>query len=150
MCSPIAAVHSTKPLSPWRAGGMNPIAPPHPDDRVDPAWYALALRAAFRTDRAAGVLEDYEFRTEDRTFHLCVRDGHVEARQGPAPAPALALVLATSVRRFLAILTGQARPTADELTGDEAAFDRLLAAFALLPATNQRGQFPASSTSAGT
>jgi hypothetical protein len=125
---------------------MNPIAPQHPDDRVDPAWYALALRAAFRADRAAGVLEDYEFSTEDRTFHLCVRDGHVEARQGPAPAPAL--VLTTSVTRFLAILTGPAdgrRPT-----GDEAAFDRLLAAFALLPATSQRGQFPASSTSAGT
>jgi hypothetical protein len=47
---------------------MNPIAPQHPDDRVDPAWYALALRAAFRADRAAGVLEDYEFSTEDRTF----------------------------------------------------------------------------------
>jgi hypothetical protein len=58
--------------------------------------------------------------------------------------------LSPCVRRFLAILTGQARPTADELTGDEAAFDRLLAAFALLPATSQRGQFPASSTSAGT
>ncbi len=116
--------------------GMDPIAAPRPDDRLDPAWYALALRAAFRPDRAEGLAEDYEFRIDGVTFHLRVRAGRVDARQGPAPAPAL--VLTTTIRRFLAILTGQARPAAAELAGDRGAFDRLLAAFALPAPTRYR------------
>src|SRR3954452_13507056 len=110
---------------------MDPIEPPRPDDRLDASWYALALRAAFRPDRARGVSEDYEFRTDGVTFHLRVRDGDADACRGPAPAPAL--VLSTTVERFLAILTRQARPTAAELKGERAAVDRLLAAFALPP-----------------
>lgn len=111
--------------------GMDPIAPPRPDDRLDPAWYALALRAAFRPERAEHLSEDYEFRTDGVTFHLRVRDGRADARQGPTHAPAL--VLTTTTERFLAILTGQARPCAAELHGEQAAFERLLAAFALPP-----------------
>jgi DNA-binding HxlR family transcriptional regulator len=111
--------------------GMDPIAPRRPDDRLDPSWYALALRAAFRPNQTQGLTEDYEFRTDGVTFHLRLRNSSADARQGPAAAPAL--VLSTTVERFLAILSGQARPTIAELKGDHAALDRLLAAFALPP-----------------
>jgi DNA-binding HxlR family transcriptional regulator len=109
--------------------GTNPIAPPRPDDRLDPAWYALALRASFRPEHAEHISEDYEFRADGVTFHLRVRDGHADASQGPAPAPAL--VLTTTTERFLAVLTGRSRPRAAELHGEQAAFERLLAMFAL-------------------
>jgi DNA-binding HxlR family transcriptional regulator len=109
--------------------GMDPIAPPRPEDQLNPAWYALALRAAFHPEHAEHLFEDYEFRTDDVTFHLRVRDGHADARQGHADAPAL--ILTTTTERFLTILTGQSRPHAAELHGEQATFERLLALFAL-------------------
>lgn len=109
--------------------GMEPIAPPRPEDQLNPAWYALALRASFRPENAEHLSEDYEFRTDNVTFHLSVRDGHADARQGHADAPALVLI--TTTERFLTILTGQARPRAAELHGEVAAFERLLVMFAL-------------------
>ena len=117
--------------------GMDPIAPPRPDDRLDPAWYALALRAAFRPERAEHLSEEYEFRTDSVTFHLRVRDGHAAARQGPALDPAL--VLTTTTERFLAILTGLNSPRAAELQGEPATFERLLAAFQLPPPQTATG-----------
>ncbi|MEX2195269.1 MAG: helix-turn-helix domain-containing protein [Thermoleophilaceae bacterium] len=109
--------------------GMDPIAPPRPDDRFDPGWYALALRAAFRPERARGVAEDYELRVDGRTLHLRVSDGRAEAHQGPAPEPAM--VLTAGTERLLSLLTARARPSAGELEGDPAAFERMLAAFEL-------------------
>jgi DNA-binding HxlR family transcriptional regulator len=121
--------------------GMDPIAPPHPDDRLDPAWYALALRAAFRSDRAGNIAEDYEFRADGVTFHLQVRDGRADARQGSAPEPAL--VLTTTTPRLLQILTRQATPVAAEIEGEPAALARLLTAFALPSPTAVGPEHPA-------
>jgi DNA-binding HxlR family transcriptional regulator len=109
--------------------GMDPIEPPRRDDRLNPTWYALALRAAFRPERAEHISEAYEFRTDGVTFHARVEEGNADVSQGPAHAPALVLI--TTTERFLAILTGQTRPRVAELHGEQATFERLLAMFAL-------------------
>lgn len=108
--------------------GMDPIEPPAPDDHRRPAWYALALRAAFRPGRARRD-EEYELRVDGETFHLRVRDGRAEASQGPGRNPALTLTL--GLDDFLAVMTGRRAPAPGELSEQRGAFKRFLSAFAL-------------------
>lgn len=110
--------------------GMSPMAPPRREERRRPGWYALALRSAFRPEAATGLREDYEFRIEGETFHLCVRDGEAELCGGEAPEPAF--TLEARIDDFLAIATGRRAPEwPARLVGDRAAFRRWLEAFHL-------------------
>lgn len=113
-------------LAQW---GMDPIAPPHPEEHRQPAWYAVALEAAFRPELAHGVQEAYGFVVDDVTFHLEVVDGQAHARDG-TPA-ATAFVLRASLADFLAIATGARRPRESELDGSATAFRRFTRLFPL-------------------
>lgn len=115
--------------------GMSPMAPPAPQDQRRPSWYALALLSAFRPGAAAGLREEYGFRIDAEAFHIRVRDGEADIRQGEAGAPVF--VLEAGLDRFLEIATGRLAPErvesegAGRLRGDPAAARRWLAAFRL-------------------
>ena len=114
--------------------GMSPMHPPAPDERRRPGWYALALRAAFRPERG-GRNETYELTLDGETFHLDVRDGAVEARDGGAREAAVRIRADTE--GFLLLATGARPPAALEregrvrIDGDRAALKRWLGAFRL-------------------
>jgi len=113
-------------LAQW---GMDPIAPPHPEEHRQPAWYAVALEAAFRPELAHDVQETYGFIVDDVAFYLEVVDRQAHARYG-TPA-ATAFVLRASLANFFAIATLARRPHRSELAGSTAAFRRFTRLFAL-------------------
>ena len=109
--------------------GMEPLAPPRPEEARRPAWYAIALQAAFRPERAGGIEEAYGFIVDDLPFHLDVRDGTARARDGIPPTAAF--VLRAPVDDFLAIAIRVRKPRAGELDGSAAAFRRFARLFPL-------------------
>jgi len=109
--------------------GMQPMAPPEPEEQRRPAWYAIALEAAFRRDLARDLEESYGFVVDGVAFHIEVGDGHARARYGPPAAPAF--VLRTSLESFLEIATRMRRPRPTELEGSAAAFRRFTRLFPL-------------------
>lgn len=108
--------------------GMEPIEAPRAGDELRPAWYALAMQAAFRPERAV-VEESYQFDVDGETFHLRVAGGSAEVAHGPARDPAF--VLSASVEELLAVATGSAEPRDDQLEGDRAAVRRFVEVFRL-------------------
>lgn len=119
-------------LTRWQLAAM---APPAPGDERRAGWYALAMWAAFRPDRAPGDDEAYEFRLDGEPFHLEVEGGLARARHGSHPAPAA--VLTSDVDTFLLIAIGALMPGEAEaegraqVEGSRAALRRGLRAFAL-------------------
>ena len=109
--------------------GMEPMAAPREDEERQAGWYALALEAAFRPERARGVSEDYELVVDGTSFHLRVRDGRCEASAGHAPAPAF--VLRCTLDDLLATVTGAGDPAEGQLDGSRGAFNRFRRAFPL-------------------
>ncbi len=81
-----------------------------PDQEVDlrPAWAVVALRCALKQEAVRGLQETYEFQIDEEAFHLRVRDGKVEALQGPAVDPDL--VVRGGTQAFLALVAGQLEP----------------------------------------
>jgi len=63
------------------------------------------MRSALKQEAARSLQETYEFRIDEEAFHLRVKDGKVEALQGPAVDPDL--VVRGSIQAFLALVTGQ-------------------------------------------
>ncbi len=114
--------------------GMSPMRRPEQADRRRPAWYALALRAAFRPE-VADEDELYELTLDGQTFHLDVRDRRVDARDGPAPEAALRIE--ADVESFLLLATGARDARSLErgkrlrVDGERAALRRWLARFRL-------------------
>src|SRR5215216_5209462 len=82
--------------------------PPDREDDLRPAWTVLAMRSALKQEAARGLQETYEFRIDEEAFHLRIKDGEVEALQGPAVDPDL--VVWGDTQAFLALATGRVEP----------------------------------------
>jgi len=63
------------------------------------------MRSALKQEAARGLQEIYEFRIDEEAFHLRVKDGEVEALQGPAVDPDL--VVWGGTQAFLALVAGR-------------------------------------------
>lgn len=70
-----------------------------------PEWDMLALEAAFRRERAAGVDCSIDLTLAGFRFHLVIRDGEARCLQGPAPAPDA--TVSTTTETLLAIGDGR-------------------------------------------
>jgi DNA-binding HxlR family transcriptional regulator len=114
---------------------MEAMRPPRPGDERRAGWYALAMRAAFRPELAAGLRETYELRVDGGVFHLEVRDGRARAGHGPTERPVATLT--ADLDTFLAVATGlwplgeALAAGAAELRGSRAAMRRCLRIFGL-------------------
>jgi DNA-binding HxlR family transcriptional regulator/putative sterol carrier protein len=82
--------------------------PPAQKDDLRPAWAEVAMRSALKRAAPYGLQETYEFHIDEKAFHLRVRDGEVEALQGPAVDPDL--VVRGDTQAFLALATGRVEP----------------------------------------
>jgi putative sterol carrier protein len=82
--------------------------PPAQKDELRPAWAEVAMRSALKRAAPYGLQETYEFHIDEKAFHLRVRDGEVEALQGPAVDPDL--VVRGDTQAFLALATGRVEP----------------------------------------
>src|SRR5215217_2337717 len=82
--------------------------PPNQADDLRPAWAMVAMRSALSPEAVRGLQETYEFRIDEEAFHLRVKDGEVEALQGPAVDPDL--IVRGSTQAFLALAAGQVEP----------------------------------------
>nr|WP_202420040.1 winged helix-turn-helix transcriptional regulator [Actinomadura rayongensis] len=97
------------------------------------AWAALALRACFDPDAAAGDRAVYEFRTGDEIVHARVQGGAVTVADGPAADPDATLTTSAGVLADLAAggLTLRRALSTGRVTasGDEAALELLARLF---------------------
>ena len=76
------------------------------DDQVlRSSWLALALRAFFHRDAAAGISRLYEVRLSDGSFRLAVRDGALDVE--PGRAGGADLVLEADDDALVGVLAGQ-------------------------------------------
>ena len=91
-------------LSRW---GSRLVEEPREGDDVRPAWAAMALRSLFEPG-AGCPREVYEFRIDGETFHLKVEGDAVEARQGAADAPDVAI--SGGAGTFLSLAAGRLGP----------------------------------------
>lgn len=88
--------------------GLEFLGTPDREDDLRPAWAVVAMRSALRQEAACGLQETYEFRIDEEAFHLRVKDGEVEALQGPAVGPGL--IVRGGTQDFLALVAGQLEP----------------------------------------
>ena len=88
--------------------GLEFLDTPGQEDDLRPAWAMVAMRSALKQEAARGLQETYEFRIDEEAFHLRVKDGEVEALQGPAVGPDL--VIRGGTQAFLALAAGQVEP----------------------------------------
>jgi len=126
-------------LAQW---GYQTIPRPGKDTVHFPDWSVLAMKAVFRTEKAAGVQDEYEYRIDEAVFHARIRDGQLTTGQGPVPYPDF--VLETDGPTFLAIVSGELdaqeaqRQGRLTITGDMDAFVRSTELFDLAPLHQQR------------
>jgi DNA-binding HxlR family transcriptional regulator/putative sterol carrier protein len=88
--------------------GLEFLGTPDREDDLRPAWAVVAMRSALKQEAARGLQETYEFRIDEEAFHLRVKDGEVEALQGPAVDPDL--VVWGCTQAFLALVAGRLEP----------------------------------------
>ncbi len=88
--------------------GLEFLDTPNQEDDFRPAWAMVAMHYALKPEAASGLQETYEFHIDEEAFHLRVKDGEVEALQGPAVEPDL--VVRGGTQAFLALATGQVEP----------------------------------------
>ena len=88
--------------------GLEFLGTPAQEDDLRPAWAVVAMRSALKQEAARGLQETYEFRIDEEAFHLRVKDGEVEALQGPAVDPDL--VVWGCTQAFLALVAGRVEP----------------------------------------
>ena len=121
-------------LARWGAGIRGD---PRPDEVVTIDSLVIALRAAFRPDRAAGLHLGVEVRFGALTLHARVDDGSIAAAPGPLDGADLVIEAGPSLR---ALLDGTLLPAAAlrrgdvRLTGDRALLDRFVQLFHTGPA----------------
>jgi DNA-binding HxlR family transcriptional regulator len=102
------------PLAHW---GMRLLAEQdaHRDEaRAD--WGFLAVQAMIYGVEIPGVNEVYEFRIDDRVFHIAVRDGVATSERGPGKDPAM--VAETDATTFVKIGAHLVSPLTAVLAGD--------------------------------
>lgn len=88
--------------------GLEFLGTPDQEDDLRPAWAVVAMRSALKQEVAVDLRETYEFHIDGKAFHLRVRDGEVEALQGPAVDPDL--VVRGDTQAFLALAAGRVEP----------------------------------------
>ncbi len=127
--------------------GYRTLPHPQPDTVHFPGWSILAMKAVFRTDRAEGLDEEYEYRVDEEVFHARIQNGELTTAQGSALRPAF--VLETDGKTFLAVVSGDLtiaeaiRQSRVSVRGDQEAFSRSLEIFDLSPLHEQaRERFP--------
>ena len=117
--------------------GARTLGDPRPGEVVTVDSLVVALRTAFRPERAAGVHLGVELRFGALTLHARVDDGALAAAPGPLADADLVIEAGPSLR---ALLDGTLRPAAAlrrgdvRLTGDRALLDRFVVLFSLAPA----------------
>lgn len=117
--------------------GARFLGEPRSDDVLLPRAYFVAIRSAFRPDRAERS-ETYEFRIDDLVFAVTAKPSGCSTREGAADDPDA--VITTDVVTLNALLLEGLSPQAAladgraEITGDPTALDRFTAMFALRPA----------------
>jgi DNA-binding HxlR family transcriptional regulator len=79
-------------------------------------WGFLAVQAMIRDADVPDIDEVYEFRIDDRIFHITVRHGTATAERGPGKEPAL--VAHTDATTFVKIGAQLVSPLAAVLVGD--------------------------------
>ncbi len=84
--------------------GQADLGRPAADDAYGPHWSQLALKAALRPDRAAGVRVACEFRVGHDDFQAHLDDGALTTGPGPASQPDF--VLETDPDTYLAVVSG--------------------------------------------
>ena len=81
-----------------------------PEQALRSRWLALALKAFFHGDRAAGVARVYEVRLRDASFRLEVADGELDVAEGSAAGADL--VLEADDDLLVGVLAGEVAPGA--------------------------------------
>jgi DNA-binding HxlR family transcriptional regulator/putative sterol carrier protein len=126
-------------LSRW---GLEFLDTPDREDDLRPAWAVVAMRSALKQEAARGLQETYEFRIDKEAFHLRIKDGEVEALQGPAVDPEL--VVRGSTQAFLSLVAGQLEPAEAlesgeiRIEGEQETLARCLEIFGLSSALNEK------------
>ena len=122
--------------------GLEFLDTPDREDDLRPAWAVVAMRSALKQEAARGLQETYEFRIDKEAFHLRIKDGEVEALQGPAVDPEL--VVRSSTQAFLALVAGQLEPAEAlesgeiRIEGEQETLARCLEIFGLSSALNEK------------
>ncbi len=81
-------------------------------------WLALALKAFFHSEQAAGLTRVYEIRLREGAFRLSLEDGALEVAVGSAGDPDL--VLEADDDALVGVLAGQLEPDAIAVVEGEA------------------------------
>jgi DNA-binding HxlR family transcriptional regulator len=119
-------------LSQW---GLKLLGRPRGDEDLRPSWAMVAVKSALDPRVTGGVRETYEFQVGGEVFHVRIRDGEAEARQGPATEPDL--VISGDTQAFLALVSGQLDPgdalgsDSIQTEGGQDALERCLKMFGL-------------------
>ena len=100
-------------LTRWGSRDLRPRRGEH----FRPAWFGLAMRAAFRPEAAIGISEVYEFRIDEVVLHARIDDGELEVRQGGADEPDL--IFTSDTRTLRKVLSAQLT-LADAVSSDKA------------------------------
>lgn len=122
--------------------GLEFLDTPDREDDLRPAWAVVAMRSALKQEAARGLQETYEFRIDKEAFHLRIKDGEVEALQGPAVDPEL--VVRGSTQAFLSLVAGQLEPAEAlesgeiRIEGEQETLARCLEIFGLSSALNEK------------
>lgn len=117
--------------------GARSLGDPRPGEVVTVDSLVVALRTAFRPERAAGASLGFELRFGALTLHARVADGALAAAPGPLPGADLVIEAGPSLRALLdgTLLPASALRRGDvRVTGDRALLDRFVALFSLAPA----------------
>jgi DNA-binding HxlR family transcriptional regulator/putative sterol carrier protein len=101
--------------------GARSLGDPQSDETITPAALVVALRAGFQTRAARKLRAGYELHLGEIVVHARVRDGRVEAAEGPLPDADVVLETDTTLRRVMtgeltldeAVATGRASVTGD-------------------------------------
>jgi DNA-binding HxlR family transcriptional regulator len=101
-----------------RWGDRSPFPPRDSEIGIDAA--ALALRALFDADAAAGVNATYQLRLGEDRFRVDVTDGEIALARGDAESPTATI---ETTPRTLAMLITHKRPLGDALRTGEAAIE---------------------------
>jgi DNA-binding HxlR family transcriptional regulator len=102
------------PLAHWGMRQLNEQHAAHDEARAD--WGFLAVQAMIHEAEAPDVNEVYEFRIDDRVFHIAVHDGVATSERGPGNNPAM--VAQTDATTFVKIGAQLISPLTAVLAGD--------------------------------
>ncbi|MHB8339601.1 MAG: winged helix-turn-helix transcriptional regulator [Mycobacteriales bacterium] len=121
--------------------GARILGEPRASDVLLPRAYFLAIRGAFRPERAAGLVETYEFRIGELAFEVRVKGDRCLTREGAAADPDA--VMTTDVDTLHALLLEGLSPQAAlaegrvEVIGDPGSLDRFVDMVAIYQPTSR-------------